>query len=48
MVLRQRKNKIQEIVKELDVFVKLDDNYVEQTLTGAISKSKAIIDISRL
>jgi len=36
MVLRQRKNKIQELVKDLDVFVKLDQHYVEQTLSGAL------------
>lgn len=36
MVLRQRKNKIQELVKDLDVFVKLDEHYVEQTLSGAL------------
>ena len=38
MVLRQRKNKLQELVKDLDIFVKLDEHYVEQTLSGAVGK----------
>ena len=43
MVLRHRKNKIQELVKDLDVFVKVDENYLEQTVTGAIGTATTII-----
>ena len=45
MVLRHRKGtsvsvqeSVQDAVKELDVFVKVEEHYVEQSLLGAIGK----------
>jgi hypothetical protein len=39
MVLRQRRNKIEKAVQELDAFPKIPDDYVEQTASGASGES---------
>ena len=45
MVLRHRKpsnvqESVQNVVQEMDVFVKVEEHYVEQSLLGAIGESR--------
>ena len=48
MVLRHRKpsnvqESVQNVVQEMDVFVKVEEHYVEQSLLGAIGENRVII-----